>query len=392
MTYDWIVIGGGLAGSAAGYELAQAGYSVLLLEKDALPRNATRYSYGGIAYWSGDTALTRQLCAEGIELHRHLPDELGSATHFREVDLLLTINLGREAEAIASYAQCVIPPQLISADEACSLEPLLNREAIAGALRVSHGLVDPELMVNAYTQAMVRLKGDIRTATVQELIRQGDRISGVKTDAGSIAAANVLVAAGGMSRSLLHTVGLTLPCYFTHAELVELAPSGCHLRTIVMPAEQQRFSLEATVGCPEQAGRWQQPGQELVPAAMDAGAVELLDGRIRIGQISRALTDPQAQVDPTASESRIRAEVGRVLPALEPLPGQWASCLVAFGGDRLPLVGPVPGLEGLHLFSGFSSPFALLPPVARRFARHLTGQPDDILPALSPARFSQLAR
>jgi len=36
-TYDWIVIGAGIAGSALGYELAKAGFSTLLIEQYAEP-------------------------------------------------------------------------------------------------------------------------------------------------------------------------------------------------------------------------------------------------------------------------------------------------------------------------------------------------------------------
>ena len=60
-TYDWIVIGGGITGAALSYELRKKGLSVLLLEQNAIANNATRYSYGGLAYWSATTPLTRQL-------------------------------------------------------------------------------------------------------------------------------------------------------------------------------------------------------------------------------------------------------------------------------------------------------------------------------------------
>jgi len=51
-TYDYIIIGGGITGSALSYELANLGSRVLLLEKETHPLNATFYSYGGLAYWS----------------------------------------------------------------------------------------------------------------------------------------------------------------------------------------------------------------------------------------------------------------------------------------------------------------------------------------------------
>ncbi|MHC5825252.1 MAG: FAD-dependent oxidoreductase, partial [Nostoc sp.] len=63
-TYDWIVVGGGITGATLAYELAKTGFSVLLLEQYSRPQNATRYSYGGLAYWSATTKLTRQLCED----------------------------------------------------------------------------------------------------------------------------------------------------------------------------------------------------------------------------------------------------------------------------------------------------------------------------------------
>jgi glycine/D-amino acid oxidase-like deaminating enzyme len=50
-TYDWIVIGAGITGAALAYELAKQGLSVLLLERHVSLQGATRFGYGGIAYW-----------------------------------------------------------------------------------------------------------------------------------------------------------------------------------------------------------------------------------------------------------------------------------------------------------------------------------------------------
>jgi glycine/D-amino acid oxidase-like deaminating enzyme len=62
--------------------------------------------------------------------------------------------------------------------------------------------------------------------------------------------------------------------------------------------------------------------------------------------------------------------------------------LVAFSGDRLPLIGAIPGYEGIHIFSGFSNPLVIVPPLARRFAHFLAGKEDEIIAQLSPARLN----
>ncbi|MDE5069813.1 MAG: FAD-dependent oxidoreductase, partial [Trichodesmium sp. St4_bin8_1] len=108
---------------------------------------------------------------------------------------------------------------------------------------------------------------------------------------------------------------------------------------------------------------------------------------IRIGQLSRVLTDPYAKVDPIQSEATIRVEIGKVLPALENLPATWHHCLVAYSADNLPLIGAIPNLEGIHIFSGFSSPFTLVPALAKRFANYVAGENDKIIKQLSPSRF-----
>jgi glycine/D-amino acid oxidase-like deaminating enzyme len=385
-TFDWIIVGAGLAGSALSYELAKSGFSVLLLEQTATPLNGTRYSYGGIAYWSGLTDLTRSLCHESITLHRQLSAELEGDTQFCERQMLLTVEPNHDPDAIAAeYSQFAIPPALLTPDAAQTIEPLLNVEAIAAALLLPHGHVSPQATVASYNQAFLRLGGVRQIGQVTGLQQQGQRIAGVITPSATYKAANVAVCAGGLSRSLLKAAGFSAPIYFTQAEIVETPPVELRMQAIVMPATLKRFPMEAAGGKTDAV--WDEMGREVLPPVLDAGAVQFQDGSIRIGQVSRMLTDPDAAVDSTQSEATLRSAIGDILPALRDLPGQWCSCLVSFSGDRLPLVGALPGIEGLHLFTGFSNPFALLPPTARRFALFATGKPDSIIDALSPQRF-----
>jgi glycine/D-amino acid oxidase-like deaminating enzyme len=389
-SYDWVVVGAGITGAALGYELAKQGFSVLLADQSATPPSATRYSYGGIAYWSGTTDLTRQLCAEGIEIHRSLSTELGSDTEFQEIDLLLTIAPESDPHAIAtSYSQFAIPPKRLSIKEACALEPLLNPQGISGALTVKHGHIEAEKTTQAYCQAMQRMGGQYEIAPITAFIRENtNRITGVITsDNTRITAANVAICTGGITRQFLKSTGIPVAQYFTHAEIIETSAVDVRLNTLVMPAEAERFSLEAKATRPEVDHLWDTPGHEPAEAILDAGAVQFRDGRIRIGQTSRTLTDPNASIDATQSKSALRTKISRVLPSVGQLPGTWHHCLIAFSRDRLPLIGVIAGLEGVHLFSGFSNPLAIVPPLARRFAIHATGTHDVILEQLSPARF-----
>jgi glycine/D-amino acid oxidase-like deaminating enzyme len=385
-TYDWIVVGGGITGAALSYELAKKGFAVLLLEQYAKAENATRYSYGGLAFWSGTTELMRQLCADGIARHRSLSEELDADTQFRELDLILTISAEADPEAAAeAYAHFTIPPRLLSVSEACNLEPLLNRQAIAGVLTVKHGHIEPAKTTQSYIQAFLRIGGKLQFTQVLGLLQQGDAVKGVKTTTETFYSANTVICAGGLSRALLQSAGISMRLYFTHAEIVETSPVDLQLRTLVMPAQLKRFQLEAESTIDDSL--WDEPGHEPVAPILDAGAIQFLDGSLRLGQLSRVLTNPNAKIDPAESEAAIRTSVGQVLPALGNLPGTWHHCLVSFSSDRLPLIGAIPGIEGIHLFSGFSNPLVIIPTFAQRFANWAARKDDETITQLSPSRF-----
>lgn len=388
---DWIVVGAGITGAAIAYELAHQGFSVLRLEQYATLQGSSRYGYGGIAYWAGTTDLTRQLCDEARVMHPLLSEKLGKDTQFRELDLVLTIALDDDPQAIAqSYATVAVPPRLVSVAEACDLEPLLNPTAISGALTVKHGHLHLGETIDAYTEAFTRLGGQVAIGQVTGLLQQTGKVTGVTCEHESFLGANVVVCAGAMSRGLLKSAGISVQQYFTHAELIETPPVDIKLRSLVMPADAQRFRLEATSSTVELDNLWDEPGHEPIPPILDAGAIQLLDGTLRIGQVSRTLTDPNATIDAIASEQAMRTQVGEILPALQDLPGTWHHCLIAFSRDSLPLVGSIAGVENVHLFSGFSNPLAIVPPLARRFAQAaaISTTEDPLLAQLSPNRFT----
>lgn len=395
-SYDWIIVGGGITGAALSYELAKKGFTVLLLEKYPTLKGATRYSYAILSYWSGTTDLTNQLFQEAKERHNYLSEELEADTQFRELNLLLTIATEYDPEKIATkFSECNIVPRLISVQEACEMEPLLNKEAIAGAFTVRNGHVSPEAITLGYCQAFTRLGGQIEIAEVTGLVKTGDnathryqeRITGVYTTDQTYHAANVVICAGGISRHFLKSAGIHTRVYFTHAEMLEIPPTDVQLHTTVMPAVKERFQCEASASRIELEKMWHEPDHEFVPFSLDAGAVQFKNGSIRIGQISRVLSNPHAKIDAVQSEIAMRAEIGKVLPALENLPATWHHCLIAYSPDDLPLIGAIPNLEGIHIFSGFSSPFAFVPPLAKRFANYVAGENDEIIKQLCPHRF-----
>lgn len=377
--YDWIIIGGGITGSALAYELSQHKLKVLLLEKDSIANNATCYSYGGLAYWSGTDELTSQLCQEGIELHRNLTEELEGNTEFRELDLVLTIDREDDPQTVApNYTQFAIQPKLLDVQQACELEPLLNPEAIAGALKLPHGHIHPQKTNNAYQQAFRRHGGEIIYEEVVAFLQAGEKVIGVKTNKNKYYAANTVVCAGGLTRSLLKGIDISVPNYFTHAQVIKTSPVDIRLRTLVMPAVQRRFELE------NQTDHWDVLNSQQITSIMDAGAIQFLDNSLCLGQISAINPNPQTKLEEKAGEKLIRQEIGKILPSLAEIPGTCYQCLVAFNPNVIALVGKLANVSGIYLFSGFTSTLVFAPPLARHFASWIATGEDTVISQLSP--------
>jgi glycine/D-amino acid oxidase-like deaminating enzyme len=387
--YDWIVVGAGFTGASVAYELAKKGFAVLLLEQNTKPDNATCYSYGGLAFWSGSTALTRQLCHEGRERYQILSSELDTDIEFRELDLLLTIDRENNPQTVLqSYNHVAQTPQLLSIQEACELEPLLNPDAISGALTVKHGHIQPEKTAQAYIQAFLHLGGELEISQVLQL-NSFQKSATVTTNTGIYQCEKIAICAGGISRKLLKESGISIPVYFTHAEILETAPTEIKLNTLVMPAKLQRFQLEANSTQNDElwCNSENKIGNEIETAILDTGAVQFVDGRLRLGQISRIFTNPNATVDAKISEEWLQSHLSQILPGLASLPAIWHHCLVAFSKDNLPIIGTIAEHENIYIFSGFSNPLVFIPPLAQRFANWVLGHHDEIIRQLSPNRF-----
>lgn len=377
--YDIIVIGSGLTGSALSYELAKENFRVLLLEKDEILNNATTCSYGGVAYWCGTDDLTNQLCEEAINIHRQLSLELDGDTEFREIDLLFTIDLNDNPEnIIKNYQSFYLQPQLLDRTNTVELEPLLNGDAINGALRFPQGHVNPSKLILAYQNAYLKLGGKIEYERVISIDKKEDKITGITTNKNSYFSDKVIISAGGFSRQILTDLNLKLPIYFSHAQLIKTIPSDLKLRTIVMPSMTQRLDIEKALTSSEMESIWDTPHDTLYGDVLETGAIQFLDGSLCLGQISQIIPNLHVKIDRAVSEQRIRNSIAKILPSLSNLEGKWYNCQVAFSQGMPFQVKEIPYIEGLSVFTGFTSPFVFVPPLAKRFANYLAGKQNFI--------------
>jgi glycine oxidase len=107
--------------------------------------------------------------------------------------------------------------------------------------------------------------------------------------------------------------------------------------------------------------------------AIDTSIVQLADGRVLLGQVSRAVPVHRMSLEP-AAVTRILANAGQLTPALAdaPLQRSWIAP-VSFTPTQEPMVGPAPGYENLFVCAGFKSILITVPVAAEALAAEILG-------------------
>ncbi|MFN8526434.1 MAG: FAD-dependent oxidoreductase [Chloroflexota bacterium] len=393
---DVLVIGAGMAGAAVAYECVKRGLTVAVLDAftrhDGAGDTATMWTQAG-ASWLNHVAndAVRPLVLAGLARHRTLPDELGMPTEFRSVPSFSVIHGEADAERIrpllALGAAHGARGEILGEQDALREEPALAPGVAYGAVRCQQGHVHPTRLAEAYLSAAERLGASVRHGVeVRTIPRQGPRVAGVSTSEGLVQAGAVVVAAGAWTRRLLHSAGADAPVLHTHAEILITSPVPPLLRHYVGVADPARAALETAMAAPDLAARWQTDGlEELLPPAVQLGAIQFQDGHIRLGQVSRAIPGFTGRPE-AAGEERIRAIARRYFPPIADLPATLHGAPVAISTDRLPIAGRFQEPANLFVATGYDSPYSYIPALAQRLTAQIAGDPATDLATFRPDR------
>ena len=393
---DVLIVGAGVVGAALAYECARRGQQVLVVDRaEDAGLGATRWSMGG-PHWlaSAMDDRLRDLCRDGLERHQQLTEELGTPSGFHPRPILV---LASDEDALTGLSGLVENGQqhgfsgrIVGQQELYALEPTLKPGAAIGAALCTLGWVDTVTAARAWLQGARMHGAEFRTGVEVTALRVDGPNPVVETSAGPISAGQVILAAGAWMGKLMRECGVNLPLHHTHADIVETDPLPQQYQHVVvasLPVERTRGALELALAQPEHHAQFDaEDGSELpIPPSAELGVVQLPDGRVRLGQMSRAISGFRDGPHPDA-DALIRAEVARFYPELARQPGTVSHRPVSFSADRLPLAGPVPGAPGYWLVGGLVSPLIYLPALAPKMATALAGEAAPELSPFAPAR------
>jgi hypothetical protein len=158
-----VIIGGGVGGTSIAYHLAKLGYEdVVLVDRNQLTSGSTFHSAGLVGQLRGSVSLTKMMMYS-VELYRRLGEESEFDPGWTEcggIRLASSEERMEELRRQAGWAKTFgLPMELISADEAKEMFPLMSTDGVLGAAYTpTDGQVDPARLCTALA-AMARSAG-----------------------------------------------------------------------------------------------------------------------------------------------------------------------------------------------------------------------------------------
>ncbi|MDA1356787.1 MAG: FAD-dependent oxidoreductase [Proteobacteria bacterium] len=214
-----VIVGGGVIGCSVAYHLTKLGISdVVLLERRQLTCGTTWHAAGLVGQLRGSQRMT-QLARYTAELYRGLEAETGQATGFKQTgSISIATNEARfeELKRNASMAKIFdLQVDVIGPEEVKERYPLINVKDVLGAVYIpSDGKANPVDVTQALAKG-ARTGGALirENCKVLAIHHDGERVTGVHTDAGEIAAETVVLCAGMWTRDLAATIGVNVPLH-----------------------------------------------------------------------------------------------------------------------------------------------------------------------------------
>ena len=177
-----VIVGGGVGGTSIAYHLAELGWDdVLLLDRNQLTSGSTFHSAGLVGQLRGSVSLTKMMMYS-VELYRRLGSESEFDPGWTEcggIRLASSEERMEELRRQAGWAKTFgLPLELISADEAKEMFPLMSTDGVLGAaFLATDGYLDPSQLTFALADGARRGGARIFTST---------RVTGIESEAGRV--------------------------------------------------------------------------------------------------------------------------------------------------------------------------------------------------------------
>ena len=347
--YDILIVGGGVIGSSIAYHLLNDGLdgTVAVLEKDLSYEFAsTPRSMGGIRQ-QFTTEINIRICQYSIEAIERFDEEMAvdgepahAYYHPRGYLFLADENNWETLQKQYRLQRSLgVDVDLLTPEEVKDMLPHMNVDCLLGAsFGRRAGYLDAYGLLRGYQRKAKSLGAKYIQAEVVEILRQKDRVHGVRTLKGEVLeGASVVIAAGPWAAEVGAMAGVELPVEPT------LRMAFCF-----DPAEKFEYDLPFTF---HPQGQWfrHESGKQVVT-----------------GKDRNETPGFRFDWDRQYFEEELWPRLAGLIPSFERLKliRGWGGLYAVNKLDHNALLGAYPGLDGLYIAGGFSGHGLMQSPAA----------------------------
>ena len=227
-----VVIGAGVAGASVAWHLARRGVKVTLVDRghgrgDGSSARAT----GGFRAQYGTEINVRLSLLSRAKL-RAFKEEVGADPGYVPAGYLWLATSARELAALTEAnalqrAAGLTEACAVSLDDIRRLNPALHDPTVVGGTFCpTDGFIRPLKILAGYLDGALAAGAEVRwDTTVTGAERQGEALTGVVTDRGTIPCGAVVVAAGPWSGVIGRNLGLTIPVQPLRRQVAPTVPT-----------------------------------------------------------------------------------------------------------------------------------------------------------------------
>ena len=376
-TFDVVVIGGGVTGSAIVWQFAKAGIKTALIEKEGICSGASATNPGFCVLSYRPDQLQLEMAGKQMKDFKVLEKELEVDLEFSVTGSLIPISNKKELEVLTglvkrSHNMGLKDIEIITPERAVIQEPVLDPDKIiAAAYCPGEGLINPFKLTNGLASTARRYGAQLFTGTsVSSFETLGGRISGIITSSGRIKTHFVILAAGAWTNEIASMVGVNLPVKYERGEAMVSMAVPQMIRGMVTdgglfvpPEKKQRMIVGACLG---QASSGNIVMAQATAEGNDYNSKSTYEGPVRVAR-----------------------RVLKYFPGLEDVEiiRMWAG-LVGYTDDHKPVFGYTGNPENLFIVTNFHSAVGISPELSKLVLEaYKLGKTSPEVASYSPNRF-----
>jgi sarcosine oxidase subunit beta len=214
-TADVVIIGGGITGASAAFQLASRGVRVILCEKNFLGAGSTGRSSAIIRqHYSNE--ITARMALYSLRVFQNFADVVGGDAGFVQTGFVIFVEAKDRAgleENVAMQQHVGVNTRLMSANELRELDAhLVVPDKLAAAYEFEGGYADPASTTTSFANAAKARGAQIwQDARVTNVVVAHERVVGVETTRGFISTNTVVNCANAWAPQIGAWVNLDLP-------------------------------------------------------------------------------------------------------------------------------------------------------------------------------------